>query len=171
MSLMQERRYDDITVQDIIDRADVGRSTFYAHYQDKEDLLINSVMRLMDYLTQAVLQPNGEVHRLLPMRELFEHVEENRPLIRSLIQGRGFELFTKKGQAFWSQKVAEALQARLPDGQAAGVPIDVMAQFAAGTMVSMLRWWLDNKAPYSPEEMDEMLNRLLMSGIENGLRP
>ena len=69
MSLMQEKRYDDITVQDIIDRANVGRSTFYANYQDKEDLMTRGLMHLMQIFSEMVTEPSttGGL-RLLPTR-------------------------------------------------------------------------------------------------------
>ena len=170
MALMQEKRYDDITVQDIIDRADVGRSTFYAHYQDKEDLMTSGLMHLMQVLSEMVAEPGptGEP-RLLPTRELFEHVQEHHNLFKSLVRGKGLELFFEKGQDYWSRKLAADLQARLPPGQKPGVPIPVLAQFVAGTFVTMLRWWLDNKMPYTPQEMDDMLHRLVMPGIMAGL--
>jgi len=170
MSLMLEKRYDDITVQNIIDRADVGRSTFYAHFQDKEDLMTSGLMRLMQTLSEMVAEPSvrGE-ERLLPTRELFEHVQESQNLFRGLVRGRGLELFFEKGQGFWIQKLTTDLRARLPEDQRPSVPIPVIAQFVAGTFVTMLRWWLDNKMPYSPKEMDDMLQRLIQPGVQSCL--
>jgi AcrR family transcriptional regulator len=169
MALMQEKSYEDISVQDIIDKADVGRSTFYAHYQDKDDLMVHSFMHLMEYLTEAVAGTSGESMRLLPTRELYEHVQEGQRIFRPMFRGRGFELFIEKGQEYWRDKIAADLQARLPAGKQPAVPIPVMGQFVAGTMVTMLRWWLEAKMPYSPEEMDRMLEMLLMPGVEKGL--
>jgi AcrR family transcriptional regulator len=168
MSLMQEKRYDEITVQDIIDRADVGRSTFYSHYQDKEDLMTSGLMHLMEILSEMVAKPSamGET-RLLPTQELFEHVQENQNLFRGMVRGHGLEIFFEKGLEYWSRKLTSDLQARLPTGQQPGVPIPVIAQFIAGTFITMLRWWLDNKMPYSPKEMDDMLQRLIMPAVQN----
>lgn len=170
VSLMQEKRYEAITVQDILDRADVGRSTFYAHYRDKEDLMDNLLVHMMDALLRMEGQQpeSGNLH-LFPVRELFEHIQENQELFKGVARGHGLELFAEKGQAYWSQKVADALQAYLPHGQQPAVPLPVMAQFVSGTLVMMLRWWLDNKMPYSPAEMDEMLQSLVMPGIRNSL--
>jgi AcrR family transcriptional regulator len=170
VSLMQEKRYEAITVQDIIDRADVGRSTFYAHYQDKEDLMAGVLVHMMDVLSRMEGQ-QSEIGspRLLPARELFEHVQENQQLFKGVVLGRGLELFFEKGQELWSQKITTELNACLPTGQLPTVPIPLMAHFVSGTMVMMLRWWLDNKMPYSPKEMDDMLQRLVMPGILSNL--
>lgn len=167
MSLMQDKRYDDITVQDIIDRANVGRSTFYAHYQDKEDLMTSGLMHLMQIMSGFVGAPSktGET-RMFPTQELYEHVQENHNLFRGMVRGRGLELFFEKGQEYWSQKLTADLKARISQGNQPAVPIEVMAQFLAGTFVTMLRWWLDNKMPYSPKEMDEMLQKLVTPVVE-----
>lgn len=170
MALMQEKRYDDITVQNIIDRADMGRSTFYAHYQDKEDLMTSGLVHLMEVLSQMVVEPStAGTTRLLPTRELLEHVQENQNLFAGMVRGQGLELFFEKGQEFWIRKLTTELQARLPQGRQPAVPIPVIAQFVAGTFVAMLRWWLDNKMPYSPQEMDGMLQQLIQPGVQKGL--
>jgi AcrR family transcriptional regulator len=170
MSLLQEKRYDAITVQDIIDRADVGRSTFYAHYQDKEDLMSSLLVHLMDVLSQMPGRAAAtNLERLIPARDIFEHVQQNLDLFKGMVRGRGLELFFEKGQDYWSEKIAAALQEELPAGQTPAVPIPVTAHFVAGSFVTILRWWLDNKMPYSPQEMDQIVQRLLMPGIRNSL--
>jgi hypothetical protein len=132
--------------------------------------MINGLMHLMEILSDMVAKPSakGEI-RLLPTQELFEHVQEHQDLFKGMVRGRGLELFFEKGQNYWSQKLTADLQARLPEGQQPVVPIPVIAQYVSGTFVTMLRWWLDMKMPYSPEEMDEMLYKLAMPGIRSGL--
>lgn len=170
VSLMQEKPYDAITVQDIIDRADVGRSTFYAHYQDKEDLMAGVLAHMMDALSHMAEQRSGADHlRILPGRELFEHVQENYPLFKGVVRGHSLELFFDRAMTYWSQRIAAELQAFLPEGQQPAVPIPVIAHFVSSTLVMMLHWWLNNKMPYSPKEMDDMLQSLIMPGIQNSL--
>lgn len=171
MVLMQEKRYNDITVQDIIDRADVGRSTFYAHYRDKEDLMTSGLMHFMQIMSEMAGGPSitGEL-RLLPTQELFEHVQENQNFFKGMLRGRGLELFFEKGQEYWSQKLIADLQARLPKGQQPTVPLPVIAQYLTGAFVATLRWWLDNKMPYSPKDMDDMVQRLTMPAVQNCLQ-
>jgi hypothetical protein len=127
-------------------------------------------MYMIEVLSQVPDKQSGYGSlRLLPTRELFEHVQQNQQIYKGMVRGRGLELFFEQGQSFWSQKIATDLQALLPEGQQPSVPIPVMAHFVAGTFVTMLRWWLDNKMPYSPEEMDDMLQELIMPGIQKGL--
>lgn len=125
----------------------------------------------MQILSEMVAEPSvtGK-ERLLPTRELFEHVQENQDLFRGIANRRGLELFFETGQEFWIQKRTTDLQARLPQGKQPAVPIPVLAQFVAGTFVTMLRWWLDNKMSSSPKEMDDMLQQLIQPGVQNCLQ-
>src|ERR687893_2956576 len=76
LALMQEKRYDRITVQEIIDRADVGRSTFYAQFRNKEDVLVSEIERVLGLLHEERRASEGDpaVH-LLPGAEFFRHVQ------------------------------------------------------------------------------------------------
>jgi hypothetical protein len=87
-----------------------------------------------------------------------------------MVRGRGLELFFEKGQEYWSQKLTTDLKGRIPPGRQPDVPIPVLAQFFAGTFVTMLRWWLDNKMPYSPKEMDEMIQQLVTPTLQSCFR-
>jgi AcrR family transcriptional regulator len=170
MTLMQEKRYENITVQDIIDRADVGRSTFYAHFQDKEDLMTSGLIHFMEIFSNghAESPATGDLN-LLPTKALLEHVQQNQNVFKGMMRGRGLELFFEKGQEYWFQKISDELHARLPEGEQSVVPIPLLAQFVTGSFVTMLRWWLDKKMPYSPQEMDEMLQSFIQPGVENCL--
>ena len=169
-SLMLEKRYDKITVQDIIDRANVGRSTFYAHFQDKEDLALSGMVQMLDQLGQAVGQDASGGLSLMPVLALFQHVQENQHFFKALTRGRGLDLFFERGQVYWTQRLEAALQAQLPQGQSSSVPIPIIATSVSGALITLLKWWLDNKMPYTPERMDEIARQLTMPMIEAGLK-
>jgi AcrR family transcriptional regulator len=167
--LMREKRYDAITVQDIIDQANVGRSTFYAHFVDKEDLASYSLEQIMEALMHNPAQGTPAGHGLIPTAALFEHVREQFPLFQMQMRGRGLELFSERAQAYWSQKIEQDLQTHLPPGQTAAVPLAVVARYVTGTWVTLLKWWLENKMPYTPERMDEIFQQLVLPGVRAAL--
>jgi AcrR family transcriptional regulator len=164
--LMLEKRYDSITVQDIIDRANVGRSTFYAHYQDKEDLAVSSLEHMLDRLSEDFGQDASKGERIVYTVGLFQHVQEQHQLFKALVMGRGFDLFFEKGQAYLSKRIETQVRALLPKGQKPQVPLPILSNHVAGALVTLLKWWLDNKMPYPPDRMDEIFHQLVMPSVQ-----
>ncbi len=166
--LMAEKRYESITVQDILDRANVGRSTFYAHFQDKEDLAISSLERMLDGMAQQInARDSGE--RWLPLRELLQHVQEQQIIFQGLMRGRGLDVFVERSQFYFARTIEKRLQAQLPKGGRPALPLAMTANYMAGAVVASIKWWLDNKLPYSPEKMDEMCQQLLQTNANMAL--
>ncbi len=164
MSLMQEKRYDSITVQDIIDRADVGRSTFYAHYQDKEDLINSSLKEILDELGQHLDDKTPDTQRIVPTLALFKHVYEGQQHFEAM-KGRGLDLMLEKGQVYWHKNIKSQLQARFPQEETPALPLDLVASYLSGALSTFLKWWMANNFPYSPERIDEMFQHLVMPGV------
>ncbi|MFN8475603.1 MAG: TetR/AcrR family transcriptional regulator [Anaerolineae bacterium] len=169
VALTIEKRYDQITVQDIIDRADVGRSTFYAHYRDKEDLLVSSVDTMFEDLTSQLDARTQGSGSLVPALELFEHVTSHQGLYEALVWGRGIEVIFKQGQTVLSQQMEERLAATLPAGSQPPVPLPVTATYLASALLNLLRWWVDHKMPYPPAQMADIFDRLVMPGVHAAL--
>ena len=164
--LLSEKRYELITVEDIIRRADVGRSTFYAHYQDKEDLLISNFEHMLDMMSQQLNHAATGDQRLLPALELFQHVQSHQHLYKAIVGGRGLESISKQGQAYFSRSIAQQLKTVTADSRTAIVPAALMADYVASSFLTLLKWWLDNNLPYSPERMEEMFQQLVMPGVQ-----
>ncbi len=171
VSLIAEKGYDSITVQNIIDRANLGRSTFYAHYQDKEDLLLSGMEELVHSLIWGVESPpmedegNGESSRILSTLPLFRHTQEQHRLYKAMVGGRGIDVIIKTIQNHLSDHIQEQIERLLPGGQTPSVPPPVMANYLAGALLTLLTWWLDNNMPYPPERMDEIFQQLAMPGV------
>jgi AcrR family transcriptional regulator len=168
-TLMLEKRYDDITVQDIIDRADVGRSTFYAHFKDKEDLSMRNVSHMLDFLSGAMTESNVNSLDFLPGQEMFEHIREHYSNFKAFSSGRGVEMLFNQGQEYWSKRMVDSLQTMLPAGQEASIPIPILAQYISGTFVTLLKWWIDNKMPYTSDRMAEIVKQLVIPSVQAGL--
>lgn len=163
IGLLVERRYDLISVQDILDRANVGRSTFYAHYHDKEDLLVSEFQRMLDHLTQQIAKRTDGDGPALPSLGLFRHVRDHQRLYKALLWGRGIDLLFKRGHAHLSGLIEAQLTVLAAD-QPPGVPVPIAAHALAGTLLTLLQWWLDHDMPYSPEEMDAFYQQLALPG-------
>jgi AcrR family transcriptional regulator len=174
IELMLEQRYDEITVQDIIDRANIGRSTFYAHYLDKEDLLMSGFTRVLDILNVFSQQRNEGKDQTLPsLARFFQHVQEHYQLYKALVRGGGIDRLFKKSHQYLrrniEQHLAELVSAGrvTPASPSVGIPpLPLVADYLAGTVLSMLTWWLENDMPYAPEEMDALFRQLVRPGVE-----
>src|SRR5687768_11980742 len=86
VELMVARRFDDISVQQVLDRAQVGRATFYAHFRNKHDLLLSDAERFFGSLAQRFMENAGTSMRVAPVAELFSHVSEYHHFQRALEQ-------------------------------------------------------------------------------------
>jgi len=176
VSLLMERHYADVTVQDILDRAGVGRSTFYAHYWDKDDLLASEFERVIGMLGQRMEGEGGGRgsggHTVLgiPSRALFEHIGEQDQLLRAFARGRGpgqgLEFHIRALGARLIERVERYLRA-LPAEQRtveSEWAIPLVAQGVVGTFLALLQWWLEAEKPLSPEQIDAYFFRLVLPG-------
>lgn len=163
VELIREKGYNSITVSDIIDRANVGRSTFYAHYRDKDDLLAGELDRVIDVLDRHIPHESRETNLFFPSLGLLRHVGEEYELYKALVWSSGVDLLFKHVQKSLSQRIEQSIQG---SGKEFDVPIVVLANFVAGSFLTLLQWWLDNKMIYSPEQMDEIFQKLTLPAIK-----
>jgi AcrR family transcriptional regulator len=101
IELIQEGDYDSITVQRILDRAGIGRATFYAHYRNKEDVLYSSYERLFSGLERLVERPSAVEQRLFPVSEFLEHLAASRILVNACAPPASW---TRCGRCSWSSR-------------------------------------------------------------------
>jgi AcrR family transcriptional regulator len=168
IALIQEKRYEAITVQDICDRANVGRSTFYAHYPDKDALLSSNFQEVMQSLGSELQLREGQL--VFPVAPLFQHVKEHHHLYTALAWGGGFNVLLRAGQHQWHTQIQAHLVTLLTDARKPAIPFEVITMYLAGVLQTLLLWWLQRKMPYSPERMDEMFQQLVMPGVNAALR-
>jgi AcrR family transcriptional regulator len=166
VELMLEKHFENITVQDILDRADIGRSTFYAHYTDKESLLISQIENVIHELEQHTAQASGADAMLLPSLELFRHVKDQRRLMQAFVWGRGADILTQDFQGQVSKIIEEKIRSTVGDDRHILVPTSLLAKFIASTFLMLLRWWFDEDMRHTPEQMDEMFQRLVMPAMQ-----
>ena len=162
VELLKEKGYSAITVSDIIERANIGRSTFYSHFHDKDDLFVNELDRVIELLSERI--PNQEDMPFFPSLGLFQHIGEEYELYKALIWTPGIDLLIKHMQVSLSHRIEQGLQ---KSGRTFDVPTPILASFISGSFLTLLKWWLENKMTYSPKEMDAMFRKLILGGIES----
>ena len=171
VSLILEKRYDKITVQEIIDRANVGRSTFYAHFQDKEDLLASNFANYTAQweTEQAETEPaaSEESPHILHSLEFFLHANEAYEFHQAMFEGGGAEVMIETGRQHMMMDIQNHLQEMFGEDEKLPIPLPVITNFLAGGMLSVMVWWLKEKRPYPPETINEMFQQLAMRGMES----
>ncbi|SDN64186.1 TetR/AcrR family transcriptional regulator [Alkalicoccus daliensis] len=168
--LMEEKKYSKITIQDIIDRANVGRSTFYAHFATKDDLLFSSVEELLEVLNQYVksyMEHDGEEPELISVIEFFEHIEENSKTMRGLFKTEAADLFFEKVEAYWKDGMERYLRWKIPAGQEPKVPVEILTNHISSTLINLLKWWVNNQMSYTPLQMEKYFRELINPCIDS----
>ena len=164
LELMAEKSYDAITVQDLLDRANIGRSTFYSHYFDKEDVLASLAEQMLEMLRKPLSQRDAG-QGIIPSLELFQHALQNQQHFRAMLRGHAREVVWDAAQASLSRTIEQTLAATLATKRSPSVPLTVMSQYLAGAFLNLLKWWLEAEMPYSPAQMDEMFQQLALPGV------
>lgn len=166
MELLQEKRYEAITVRDILERSGIGSSTFYAHYFDKDDVQAAVMEQIIEQLSQPLSQ-NRASETLLPSLALFRHVQENSQQFQALVRGHLGEQMWEMGQKALSRIIEEALERTSAEKYVLSVPAEMVAQYLAGAFLSLLKWWIEADMPYSPEHMDEVFRKMSIPGVRS----
>lgn len=165
LALMLEEPFQRITVQEIIERADVGRSTFYAQFRNKEDVLESELERVFCQLQEehaaSVTEPTA---RLLPSRELCRHVQETQPLYPALIRGLARDPHYEAMHRALRDQAAHRLAA-IPRSRNPTVPPEIVADFLAGAFPTLVHSWLDRGMEHTSEQMDEIFQELVIPGV------
>ena len=174
LSLILEKGYDRITVQDILDKADVGRSTFYAHYRDKEDLLhagfedIRAALAAEGHASES--DAGGAGALLEPLIVVFTHVEAHRRFWEPMSRKGGTNIIGGMLRESVDDLVREHLRSRFPESAADSTQLEPAVQFVVGACMGLLVWWLDHEeVAFSAREIHAIFGRLATPGVERFL--
>jgi AcrR family transcriptional regulator len=143
ISLTVEKGYEKTTIQDILDRADVGRSTFYAHYRDKAALLTTSFDSMHEELQRqlADVPASTPIDVALPAALLFEHAYRNQRVYRALCGHQGGAVVQRHLRWLIGDLLREHLRPEF-SGSDTKVPADIAAEFYTSAALGLLVWWI-----------------------------
>lgn len=167
VSLIHEKPYDVIVVKEILERAAVGRSTFYAHFENKDDLLLDGIHEILRSSPAALSDSPSHSERLVWFsRPLFEYVDRH----RQQHDGMG-----PSGQAVVHEHLQRVLAALVRDSLRRSVrqvlndsslmPRDLISQHVAATFVLALNWWVDTRSTLSAKEIDRLFHTLIAPAV------
>jgi AcrR family transcriptional regulator len=171
LALILEKGYEAVTVQDVIDRANVGRSTFYAHFQDKESLFLSEFETLRLLFERNLLsQPTTDSGPWNLSLVMFRHALENRQLYTALAGKQGGSLALTHLQKYLSTLLRTHMKQQFARTNNPPVPPEILAHYLVSSFIALLTWWLDNNLPYPPERINEMFRQLTQPGVEAVMR-
>jgi len=165
IELIQDKPIDEVTVKDVLDRASVGRSTFYLHYRDKDDLFLCQMEDGLEMWSTVLSKKQEKSRRVVPVEEFFAHAASARKFYRALVDSGRIQAFFDLAQGYFARGIARRLR---EIGPATLVPCELEArsQGLAGNLLSLLKWWLDRDAKEPPKAMDDLFHRMVWDGLQ-----
>ncbi|MCB0157772.1 MAG: TetR/AcrR family transcriptional regulator C-terminal domain-containing protein [Caldilineaceae bacterium] len=159
IDLMADKAYEDISVRDLTQHAQVGYRTFFHHYESKDALLQVIVDDALEQFRQARLDPGADsvpaTNTLAALHYAEGHADVFRLLLRSssaeTLVAATFDFGLEEGKLFFGES---------------DVPADLVAHYFASSIVGLIRWWLEHDMPFSAEEMAGYINRLVIHPIQ-----
>ncbi|MCI0553948.1 MAG: TetR/AcrR family transcriptional regulator [Anaerolineae bacterium] len=174
-SLVLEKGYEATTVQNILDRANLGRSTFYTHYRDKDELLVSGFEHLRgifeSYDSKSTPHKSGsKVGKYPPTVLFFQHAAEHHRLYKAILSSKqGNEIIQGYLYKYLSNLAGSHLKSLISRDRKPLVPREIIVHYLVSSLLAILTWWLNHDMPYTPEQMCEMYYCLTLPGINAGL--
>jgi AcrR family transcriptional regulator len=178
LELIKEKGYDSILVEEITQRANLGRATFYLHYKDKEDLLVDVFSEIARERSRTLSEipfsawipnlentgPASENNPAPPALMVFQHVSENSDIYRILLRSEKADRIFERIRKIITQAITEFIQTKVksdPIPILFEVPIELLAAYYSGALLTCVDWWLEQELSHSPEEMTRIFQRLV----------
>lgn len=161
LQLIEEKGFETITVEEIVARADVGRTTFYLHYTDKGHLLADCISLIAE---DSRLQEK-------PVLQLFKDAESSRALYQTVLSGKGGVEALQRIHRDVSRLAQEVFETQIEQhGLRPAIAPDFMAHHFAGALLALVHWWLTaGQERYSAEEMTSQFHKLTVLGRAYGM--
>jgi AcrR family transcriptional regulator len=174
-SLIQDKGFEAVTVQDIIDRANVGRSTFYVHFVDKEDLLVKAMDPFSADLKERQRKALGAraVSRQLAFafsHQLFAHADGHREVFRAVVGKQSALILQRHFQRMQVELVREEVKALCPRDHNSPVLLEAVAQTVASALWGLLTWWMDGRRRMTVDEVTGLFRTMALAAVDAAFR-
>jgi len=171
IELISESGYDTITIQDIVERANVGRTTFYLHYTSKVDLFMSCHEAIVTGFSSGPLfsHPLTRAELLSPeplpgATSAFRHLHDARTRLYPIFHGKDSALIVRRIRDLSAQAIEANLRTVFTEAECA-IPLDVLSTYLAGAQIAMVQWWLEKRQHLTPESLAQAFHRLLRAAI------
>ena len=166
IELILEKPIHQVTVQEVLDRASVGRSTFYLHFRGTDDLLLSQLEGFLETMSTALSVRHEKSDRVAPVAEMFAHIGGQNRVYRALSDSGRLHDFFDLAQGYFARGIERRLTEsrrlpKLPQRELAA-----RAHALAGSLLSLLRWWLDRGGNDPPDAMDQLFHRMVWNGLQ-----
>jgi AcrR family transcriptional regulator len=162
IGLAREKPYPSIAVKEILERANVGRSTFYTHFRDKDDLLESGIRDILRS-TYGDPRSGSPFERVVAFSlPLLTHIDEHRRSAGATMRRNGRVVMHARLQHVLTNLITEKLSNVRSRQPASQLPTDLLGQHVAATFVLVLNWWVDNDARLTPAEVDARFRALVL---------
>jgi AcrR family transcriptional regulator len=165
VSLMHEKDYDSIVVKEILDRANVGRSAFYTHFRDKDELLVSGIHHILGSArsTGPSLSAESRDRMLWFSLPIFEYVDPHRHAGEPKMGTKGRALIHEHLRKVLAQLIAEEVGLdpvrRKP---ASRIPSQLLVQYVASTFILVLNWWIESRSRLTPAKVNDLFRSLVL---------
>ena len=171
IELISEREYDTITIQNIVDRANLGRTTFYQHYDSKDELFIGCHEAIDSKFYLGPHHPLSRAELLSPetphgMIAAYQHLDGARRLLYSTFQGTDSVSIMRQIRDRSAQEIESNLRTTFI-GFNSAIPLELLANYLAGAQIALVQWWLEKRRPQTPEELARTFHLLQRATIRD----
>lgn len=166
MELLVEKPFDQITVQEILERAEVSRSTFYQHYRDKNDLFLSDVDDFFEKMASLLTRSGDRSERVAPVAELFAHIGESQEFYTALLASGRIQDVVELGEAHFARGIEARLQRRPDARPLSPVTREALAYAFAGALFGLVRQWVQRGRTETPCAMDQLFHGLVSGSIK-----
>ncbi len=166
IELILEKEFEKVTVQDVIERANVGRSTFYSHFKDVEDLFLSGFEALWSLFEGHLKdQALGKADIWDLSLIVFQHAQSYAGIYKALVGKPGGALMSAHLYKYFSALIRETLKSNWDHDKP--IPLDMVVHHLASSLIASLAWWVEHDLAYPPQRMNDIFQQLTRPAIES----